>query len=54
MDLQARMDLTLADLASQDKPNYRVIAKEFSVDYTTLRHRHLGLQQSQQAATSEH
>src|SRR4051812_47273987 len=48
------MELALADLASQDKPNYRATAKKHSVVYTTLRRRHLGLQQSRQAAASEH
>ena len=50
----ARIELAIADLELQSEPNYRATAKKFAVNYTTLRRRCLGLQQSRQDALSEH
>src|SRR5437763_13496913 len=50
----ARMDAAIADLQSQDKPNYRGTATKFGLNHTTLRRRFLGEQGSRQAAMSEH
>lgn len=49
-----RMEQAIADLKSQDTPNYRATAKKYDVNHTTLRRRHLGEQGTRQAAVSEH
>ena len=38
----ARLELAIADLAKQDKPNYMAMAKKYEVARTTLRKRFLG------------
>jgi hypothetical protein len=46
------MELAIADLQSQEKPNYRATAKKHRVNNVTLRHRFLGEQLSPTAAAS--
>ena len=46
------LELALADLRSQDPPNYRVTALKYHVDRSTLRRRFLGLQTSTAVASS--
>ena len=48
------MELAMADLANQDKPNYKATAKKYSVGRTTLRQRYLGQTLSIQAAASKY
>ena len=50
----ARIELALADIALQEKPNYSAAAKKYAVDRTTLRRRHNGEQGSIGAANSEY
>ena len=50
----ARMELAMADLAKQDKLNYKATAKKYSVGRTTLRQRYLGQTLSIQAAASKY
>ena len=53
-DYEARIQLALADLADQDKPNYMGTAKRFGVDRRTLRERFLGTRLSRKEATAEY
>ena len=53
-DHNNQLDLALADLAQQDKPNFLGTSKRYNVSVTTLRDRFLGKQSSRQAATSIH
>jgi hypothetical protein len=46
------MELAIADLQSQEKPNYRATAKKHGVNNVTLRRRFLGEQLSPTAAAS--
>ena len=50
----ARIELAIADLANQDKPNYMGIAKKYGVARMTLRDRFLGQTLSMQAAASKY
>ena len=50
----ARIELAIADLANQAKPNYMSIAKKYEVARTTLRNRFLGQQLSTKAAASKY
>jgi hypothetical protein len=49
-----RIELALADLASQLKPNYSATARKHSVERTTLAKRHRGQTLSIQGASSEY
>ena len=49
-----RIDLAIADLSEQVKPNYSATAKRFDVERTTLRRRFQGEQASRAVANSEH
>jgi hypothetical protein len=49
-----RMELALADLKQQEKPNILGTAKNFSLAESTLRKRWQGKSMSQQAASSEY
>jgi hypothetical protein len=49
-----RMELALADLKQQEKPNVLHTAKKFSLAESTLRKRWQGKSMSQQAANSEY
>ena len=53
MDNNARMEAAIADLDSQEKPNYSATAREYSVPRKTLSDRHKGKTMSRKAATSE-
>ena len=46
----ARIELAIADLANQTKPNYLVTAKRYGVTYITLRDPFLGQSLSNQTA----
>jgi Tc5 transposase DNA-binding domain len=48
------IELAIADLRAQDKPNYRATAKKYALDNNTLRRRFLGLQLSPAASASLH
>ena len=50
----ARLELAIADLAKQDKPNYMATAKKHEVARTTLRKRFLGERVSIHAAASKY
>ena len=50
----ARIELAMADLANQDKPNYMGTAKKYGVARMTLRDRFLGQTLSMQAAASKY
>ena len=50
----ARIELAIADLANQTKPNYIAIAKKYGVARITLRDRYLGQSLSVQAAASKY
>ena len=50
----ARIELAMADLANQTKPNYMATAKKYGVARMTLRDRFLGQTLSIQAAASEY
>jgi hypothetical protein len=48
------MELAMADLTNQTKPNYKATAEKYSVGRTTLRQRYLGQTLSIQAAASKY
>ena len=48
------IELALADLNSQEHPNYKSTAKKYSVDRNTLARRHKGLAVSRQESVSLH
>jgi hypothetical protein len=48
------IDLAIADLSEQVKPNYSTTAKRFNVERTTLCRRFQGEQASRAVANSEH
>ena len=50
----ARIELAIADLANQTKPNYMATAKKYGVARITLRDRYLGQSLSVQAAASKY
>ena len=50
----ARIELAIADLANQTKPNYMATAKKYGVARMTLRDRFLGESLSMQAAASKY
>jgi hypothetical protein len=50
----ARIELAMADLANQTKPNYMATARKYGVARITLRDRFLGQSLSIQAATSKY
>lgn len=50
----ARIELALADLDSQEKPNFSGTAKKYGLVGSTLRRRYQGKTMSRAAATSEH
>ena len=50
----AQIELTLADLDRQLKPNYRATAKLYGIDWSTLQRRHLGITMSKEAAKLEY
>jgi hypothetical protein len=49
-----QLELALADLAKQTKPNFSRTAREYQVHQTTLQRRFLGIQQSRRIASSDH
>jgi hypothetical protein len=49
-----RIELALADLASQSKPNYKATAKKYEIQRTTLARRYKGQTHSREAANSEY
>ncbi len=50
----ARIDLAVADLHQQEKPNFKATARKHAVNSTTLKRRYQGRQLSKQAASSEY
>jgi hypothetical protein len=50
----ARIELAIADLLRQTKPNYMRTARKYEINRTTLRSRFLGNQLSKKAAASEY
>ncbi|KAL2044104.1 hypothetical protein ABVK25_012466 [Lepraria finkii] len=50
----ARIDLAVADLHQQEKPNFKATARKYAVNSTTLKRRYQGRQLSKQAASSEY
>ena len=50
----ARIDLAVADLHQQEKPNFKATARKHIVNNTTLKRRYQGRQLSKQAASSEY
>src|SRR5450432_2403772 len=48
-----QLELALADLAKQPKPNFSRTAREYQVHRTTLQRRFLGIQQSRRIAISD-
>ena len=50
----ARIDLAVADLHQQEKPNFKATARKHVVNNTTLKRRYQGRQLSKQAASSEY
>ena len=53
-DYAACLQLSLTDLADQDKPNYLGTSKKFRVDRRTLRERFLGRRRSRKEAIAEY
>ena len=51
---EAQIELAIADLDRQLKPNYARTAKEYGLVASTLRRRHQGLTMSKEAAISEY
>ena len=54
MDHNPRIESALADLDTQEKPNYRATAKKYGVARTTLSERYKGKSTSRRVATSEY
>ena len=52
--LDARIELAIADLKRQDKPNIMGTAKKYGLNESTLRRRYKGQNLSHRAATSEY
>ena len=50
----ARINLAVADLHQQEKPNFKATARKHAVNSTTLKRRYQGRQLSKQAASSEY
>ena len=50
----ARINLAVADLRKQEKPNFKATARKYTVNSTTLKRRYQGRQLSKQAASSEY
>jgi hypothetical protein len=50
----ARIALALAEIGSENKPNYAEYARKYELDRTTLSRRHRGKTVSRKEATSEH
>jgi transposase-like protein len=56
MDLShdARIALALAEIGSENKPNYAEYARKYGLDQSTLSRRHRGKTNSRKEATSEY
>ena len=53
MSKEAQIELAIAHLNQQIKPNYAAAARKFGFEPTTLRRRHKGITVSRQQASSE-
>ena len=51
---EARIELAIKDLESQEAPNYRATARKYALSVCTLRRRYTGESVSRKAANSEH